>query len=1774
RYQLFDSRRGLSRQSIELASRRFGNWKARRCSSLSRFAGHRRAAKFQRRAVLPIEVVGWIPAFDRYYYYYHYAELITIVDVEEFSDLKADDRISGRAKLYAWSKAGRPVWSGKDISLEALPEDTLRLVYIAFLLHGVGILLPWNLFINAKEYFENYKLNTNISREADYRHNFMNYIGLGSQLPNMLMLACNVFFQPLTTSEGQEKTGSKNAARRIMLVILIEVCVCATTVIMALVDTSECPRLFFDVTLISVIVLNCCTGVYQSSAFGMAGVLPMTYSSAIVLGNNICGTVVAIVNIVSRLASSQNLQMTAVGYFSFSVVLLLICFSSLLILPKLPFYRHYQQPPSQPHSSERTCDTEQTSFESDDSTETVNGCCDENLETVRACCALCCIRKGPVAACSRYWQRYLAAFKECWVHCLSVWSTFFCTLACFPAVQSAIRPVQLLSIEAWFTDIFVFLGFNLFAMLGSLASNFVQFPKPRWLALAVWIRTLIFIPFFIMCNCFPDNRAPAFPVVIANDYVFTAGMVLFAFTGGYFSALCMMYAPRDVKNPKHAALAGMVSSFFLVSGIFCGVAFGGVLFNVGVFQRPGFGVRPLPPRTKPPSGGYKNLTHRTAFTAGNTTPIQALINIADVKNQTAEVDELLLDTCWPPVSTMSVKVNSAFASALLAFGLLLPCQLGLPTTRNQGDRLIVFVPTRQAQLDWLELIHSQAGKPGEVGENVRFWFGPGLLNQETIVFVPGGDYGRLVSAIPSSQDTYSWWTVQKENLGKLVTRETRANAVRRRSSDISSAYRTYQEILNFLDQTQSTCGSFCSVEKFGTSYEGRDLKLIKIGDDLPSKRIIWIDAGIHAREWIAPATALYFIDKIVQGYKSSDSTIKSMLDNFAFYIAPLLNPDGYVYTFTTNRFWRKTRSAQAGGCYGVDPNRNFGYHWGGQGTSSNPCAETFRGSSAFSEPETRAVRDKLLAIRLRTISFITMHSYGQDWMVPYGYAYNVSVDNYAQMMRPVQAAADKLKSLGRNYDIGNSAVVTYPAAGASDDYAASIGVPYAHTIELPDTGQYGFLLPQSEIPRVGLETLEALKVYLGEAADFGLGSRLAEVDRNFLATAPELCRCSVLRRRHRPVVAAPIGMLPMLLLLHQLEPPIEVVGWIPAFDRYYYYYHYAELITIVDVEEFSDLKADDRISGRAKLYAWSKAGAACLVWQGHLARGSARKLRPPLRDTLRLVYIAFLLHGVGILLPWNLFINAKEYFENYKLNTNISREADYRHNFMNYIGLGSQLPNMLMLACNVFFQPLTTSEGQEKTGSKNAARRIMLVILIEVCVCATTVIMALVDTSECPRLFFDVTLISVIVLNCCTGVYQSSAFGMAGVLPMTYSSAIVLGNNICGTVVAIVNIVSRLASSQNLQMTAVGYFSFSVVLLLICFSSLLILPKLPFYRHYQQPPSQPHSSERTCDTEQTSFESDDSTETVNGCCDENLETVRACCALCCIRKGPVAACSRYWQRYLAAFKECWVHCLSVWSTFFCTLACFPAVQSAIRPVQLLSIEAWFTDIFVFLGFNLFAMLGSLASNFVQFPKPRWLALAVWIRTLIFIPFFIMCNCFPDNRAPAFPVVIANDYVFTAGMVLFAFTGGYFSALCMMYAPRDVKNPKHAALAGMVSSFFLVSGIFCGVAFGGVLFNVGVFQRPGFGVRPLPPRTKPPSGGYKNLTHRTAFTAGNTTPIQALINIADVKNQTAEVDELLLDTCWPPVSTMSVKVNSAFASALLAFGLLLPCQLGLPTTRNQ
>ena len=77
------------------------------------------------------------------------------------------------------------------------------------------------------------------------------------------------------------------------------------------------------------------------------------------------------------------------------------------------------------------------------------------------------------------------------------------------------------------------------------------------------------------------------------------------------------------------------------------------------------------------------------------------------------------------------------------------------------------------------------------------------------------------------------------------------------------------------------------------------------------------------------------------------------------YFIPSANPDGYAYSWDHDRLWRKTRSDHGSilGCKGVDPNRNWGFHYGESGVSHNKCAETYCGPEAFSEPEMRNIRD-------------------------------------------------------------------------------------------------------------------------------------------------------------------------------------------------------------------------------------------------------------------------------------------------------------------------------------------------------------------------------------------------------------------------------------------------------------------------------------------------------------------------------------------------------------------------------------------------------------------------------------------------------------------------------------------------------------------------------------------------------------------------------------------------------------------------------------------------
>merc|ERR1712226_431986 len=259
-------------------------------------------------------------------------------------------------------------------------------------------------------------------------------------------------------------------------------------------------------------------------------------------------------------------------------------------------------------------------------------------------------------------------------------------------------------------------------------------------------------------------------------------------------------------------------------------------------------------------------------------------------------------------------------------------------------------------------------------------------------------------------------------------------------------------------------------------------------------RAVWIDGGIHAREWIAPATATYMLGKLVETFANNDtSTCEARaIQAVDWYVAPLLNPDGYEYSHTNDRMWRKNRAPPPSGssCFGVDLNRNWDTIGFGLGaTSTNPCRETYRGSEASSEPETKAVATALLAIKDKVRIYLSFHSYGQYWLTSWGYKTSLPLDN-DKLVRLGRQAVEAIQCVtpSRRYTIGSAGAIFYIAGGASDDYAkATAHIPYSFTVELPDTGSNGFILPANQISTVGRELWAATSVLAKEATRHNMG---------------------------------------------------------------------------------------------------------------------------------------------------------------------------------------------------------------------------------------------------------------------------------------------------------------------------------------------------------------------------------------------------------------------------------------------------------------------------------------------------------------------------------------------------------------------------------------------------------------------------------------------------------------------------------------------------------------
>ncbi|MCC6661200.1 MAG: hypothetical protein IT437_09975 [Phycisphaerales bacterium] len=310
-------------------------------------------------------------------------------------------------------------------------------------------------------------------------------------------------------------------------------------------------------------------------------------------------------------------------------------------------------------------------------------------------------------------------------------------------------------------------------------------------------------------------------------------------------------------------------------------------------------------------------------------------------------------------------------------------------------------------------------------------------------------------------------------------------------------FKTYDEHRQFLVDLAALRPDLAQVFVAGQSFEGRDIFGIRItGPGSTANRpAAEYHAAQHAREWATPGIIAYMAQQFVTQY-DTDCEIKDLVDNVEFFLIPIFNVDGYVWTWASggDRLWRKNRRPEciqgANPRFGVDTNRNWGYQWGGPGASTDPCNDTYRGTGPFSEPETQVLRDFVLA-RPRIRAMMDFHSYGQLVMSPWGYTSALPpADPTFELLN--NRMVDTIRAVsGKVYTPGPIYTTIYPASGGAVDWGYGTAGALAFTNEVRPVGGVGFLLQPSEILPTAVENYRALNEvsrYIAHPLDIAVNS--------------------------------------------------------------------------------------------------------------------------------------------------------------------------------------------------------------------------------------------------------------------------------------------------------------------------------------------------------------------------------------------------------------------------------------------------------------------------------------------------------------------------------------------------------------------------------------------------------------------------------------------------------------------------------------------------------------
>ena len=303
-----------------------------------------------------------------------------------------------------------------------------------------------------------------------------------------------------------------------------------------------------------------------------------------------------------------------------------------------------------------------------------------------------------------------------------------------------------------------------------------------------------------------------------------------------------------------------------------------------------------------------------------------------------------------------------------------------------------------------------------------------------------------------------------------------------------ACYRTYSDLVLFSHEMQTQYPNLFRLYDLGDSWDTvrgvaeRDIFVVQLSNQSirTEKPKLFITAEHHAREIITVEVALMFIEDLLQNY-DRDPQVHWLLDNREVWIMPMTNPDGYAQVAELAD-WRKNTDrpqlcpgGQPPNSYGVDLNRNYAYQWGLDiGSSPEPCNLTYRGTQPFSEPETQAVRD--LVEQERFDLLLSLHSYGDEVLYPWGYTYHPAPDAENLHRIAYRMAQEAGYSAMQSWGVG------YLGSGDTTDWAyGELGIP-SFTFEIGGM-EDGFFWPDCEQRQELYDEVRGSLVYAAMIAD-------------------------------------------------------------------------------------------------------------------------------------------------------------------------------------------------------------------------------------------------------------------------------------------------------------------------------------------------------------------------------------------------------------------------------------------------------------------------------------------------------------------------------------------------------------------------------------------------------------------------------------------------------------------------------------------------------------------